>query len=166
MGVGAAALATIAAYSRLIPYLSGGQGTFVETYGSWIAVGDLSLDLAFRLDPLSALMLSFVTFVGFLIHVYAIGYMRGEATDAGYARFFAYLNLFLFAMLVLVLAENFVLMFVGWEGVGLCSYLLVGLLLRPRVRRRRRQRRPSSSTGSAITASCSACSASSPPSAR
>jgi len=126
MGVGAAALATIAAYSRLIPYLSGGQGTFIETYGSWIAVGDLSLDLAFRLDPLSALMLSFVTFVGFLIHVYAIGYMRGEATNAGYARFFAYLNLFMFAMLVLVLAENFVLMFVGWEGVGLCSYLLVG----------------------------------------
>jgi len=126
MGVGAAALATVAAYSRLIPYLSGGQGTFIETYGSWIAVGDLSLDLAFRLDPLSALMLSFVTFVGFLIHVYAIGYMRGEATNAGYARFFAYLNLFMFAMLVLVLAENFVLMFVGWEGVGLCSYLLVG----------------------------------------
>jgi len=126
MGVGAAALATVAAYSRLIPYLSSGQGTFIETYGSWIAVGDLSLDLAFRLDPLSALMLSFVTFVGFLIHVYAIGYMRGEATNAGYARFFAYLNLFMFAMLVLVLAENFVLMFVGWEGVGLCSYLLVG----------------------------------------
>ena len=98
MGVGAAALATVAAYSRLIPYLSGGQGTFVETYGSWIAVGDLSLDLAFRLDPLSALMLSFVTFVGFLIHVYSIGYMAHD--DAGYARFFAYLNLFMFSMLV------------------------------------------------------------------
>ena len=71
-------------------------------------------------------MLSFVTFVGFLIHVYSIGYMHHEATDAGYARFFAYLNLFLFAMLVLVLAESFLLLFVGWEGVGLCSYLLIG----------------------------------------
>jgi NADH-quinone oxidoreductase subunit L len=126
VGVGAAALATAAAYSRLIPYLSSDRGTIIETYTGWITAGDLSLDLAFRLDPLSALMLSFVTFVGFLIHVYAIGYMRGEATDAGYARFFSYLNLFLFAMLVLVLGENFVLMFVGWEGVGLCSYLLVG----------------------------------------
>ncbi len=126
IGVGAAGLATLAAYSRLIPYLSGEHGTIIENYGSWIVAGDLSLDLAFRLDPLSALMLSFVTFVAFLIHVYAIGYMHGEATDAGYARFFSYLNLFLFAMLVLVLGENFVLMFVGWEGVGLCSYLLVG----------------------------------------
>jgi NADH-quinone oxidoreductase subunit L len=67
-----------------------------------------------------------VTFVGFLIHVYSVGYMHHDETDAGYARYFAYLNLFLFAMLVLVLAETFLLMFVGWEGVGLCSYLLVG----------------------------------------
>ena len=71
-------------------------------------------------------MVSFVTFVGFLIHVYSIGYMKHDETDAGYARYFAYLNLFLFAMLVLVLANNFLLMFVGWEGVGLCSYLLIG----------------------------------------
>ena len=126
VGVGAAALATVAAYSRLIPFLRGDHATVIETYASWIVAGDLTLDLSFRLDPLSALMLSFVTFVAFLIHVYAIGYMHHEATDAGYARFFSYLNLFLFAMLVLVLAENFVLMFVGWEGVGLCSYLLVG----------------------------------------
>ncbi len=126
-GVGAAALTTLVAYSRLIPYLQGDHGVVLETYTGWIQAGDLSLDLAFRLDPLSALMLSFVTFVAFLIHVYAIGYMRHDgATDAGYARFFAYLNLFLFAMLVLVLAESFVLLFVGWEGVGLCSYLLVG----------------------------------------
>src|SRR5438105_11305995 len=89
--------------------------------------GRFSVDLSFRLEPLSALMIAFVTFVGFLIHVYSIGYMRHDgATDAGYARFFAYLNLFLFAMLTLVLAENFVLTFVGWEGVGLCSYLLIG----------------------------------------
>jgi NADH-quinone oxidoreductase subunit L len=126
VGVGAAGLATIAAYTRVIPFLSGDGAPILETYGSWISVGDLSLDLSFRLDPLSTLMLAFVTFVAFLIHIYATGYMHHEATDAGYARFFAYLNLFLFAMLLLVLAESFVLMFVGWEGVGLCSYLLVG----------------------------------------
>jgi NADH-quinone oxidoreductase subunit L len=127
VGVGSAGLATLAAYSRLIPYLQGDHGVVIENAGSWIVAGDLSLDIAFRLDPLSALMLGFVTFVAFLIHVYSIGYMRHDhATDAGYARFFAYLNLFLFAMLTLVLAESFVLMFVGWEGVGLCSYLLVG----------------------------------------
>ncbi|HEY4231411.1 MAG TPA: NADH-quinone oxidoreductase subunit L [Thermoanaerobaculia bacterium] len=127
VGVGSAGLATIAAYSRLIPYLSSGGGTpMIEPYGSWIVAGSLSIDLSFRLDPLSALMLSFVTFVGFLIHVYSVGYMHHDETDAGYARYFAYLNLFLFAMLVLVLAETFLLMFVGWEGVGLCSYLLVG----------------------------------------
>ncbi len=126
VGVGSVALTTLAAYARLIPYVRGDHGVIVETYASWMVSGGLTLDLSFRLDPLSALMLSFVTFVGFLIHVYSIGYMRHEATDAGYARFFSYLNLFLFAMLVLVLAESYVLLFVGWEGVGLCSYLLIG----------------------------------------
>jgi NADH-quinone oxidoreductase subunit L len=126
VGVGAVALTTVAAYARLVPYVQGEHGVVIETYASWIVSGGLTLDLSFRLDPLSALMLSFVTFVGFLIHVYATGYMHHEATDAGYARFFSYLNLFLFAMLVLVLAESYVLLFVGWEGVGLCSYLLVG----------------------------------------
>jgi NADH-quinone oxidoreductase subunit L len=126
VGVGAAGLVTLAAYSRLVPFVSGTHATVVEPVTSWIAVGGLSIDISFRLDPLSALMLAFVTFVAFLIHVYAIGYMHHEATDAGYARFFAYLNLFLFAMLTLVLAESFLLMFVGWEGVGLCSYLLIG----------------------------------------
>ena len=81
------------------------------------------VDAAFRLDSLSALMIAFVTFVGFLIHVYSVGYM---GHDRGYGRYFAYLNLFMFAMLVLVLASNFLLLFVGWEGVGLCSYLLIG----------------------------------------
>ncbi|HET9793554.1 MAG TPA: NADH-quinone oxidoreductase subunit L [Thermoanaerobaculia bacterium] len=82
-----------------------------------------SVDWAFRLDPLSALMISFVTFVGFLIHVYSVGYMGHEE---GFGRFFAYLNLFMFSMLLLVLGANFVVMFTGWEGVGLCSYLLIG----------------------------------------
>jgi len=81
------------------------------------------VDVAFRLDSLSALMIAFVTFVGLLIHIYSIGYM---GHDPGYGRYFAYLNLFMFSMLVLVLSANFLLMFVGWEGVGLCSYLLIG----------------------------------------
>jgi NADH-quinone oxidoreductase subunit L len=78
-----------------------------------------------RLDALSAVMLFFVTFVGFLIHVYSVGYMHSEG-ERGYARYFAYLNLFMFAMLTLVLGANLVVLFVGWEGVGLCSYLLIG----------------------------------------
>ena len=78
---------------------------------------------AYQMDPLAAVMTFVVTFVGFLIHVFATGYMQGEA---GFYRFFAYLNLFMFMMLVLVLGSNFPMMFVGWEGVGLCSYLLIG----------------------------------------
>jgi NADH-quinone oxidoreductase subunit L len=126
VGVGSVGLATVVAYSRLLPYLSGDRAAVVERAASWIHAGDFTADIAFRLDPLSALMTSFVTFVGFLIHVYSTGYMHHDETDAGYARFFAYLNLFMFSMLVLVLAQNFLLMFVGWEGVGLCSYLLIG----------------------------------------
>jgi NADH-quinone oxidoreductase subunit L len=84
---------------------------------------DMVVEWAFRLDPLSALMISFVTFVGFLIHVYSVGYMGHEE---GFGRFFAYLNLFMFSMLLLVLGGNFIVMFAGWEGVGLCSYLLIG----------------------------------------
>ena len=126
VGVGSVGLATLAAYGRLLPYLAGDHAPVVERVADWITVGDFSAPIAFRLDPLSALMTSFVTFVGFLIHVYSVGYMRHDETDAGYARFFAYLNLFMFSMLMLVLAQNFLLMFVGWEGVGLCSYLLIG----------------------------------------
>ena len=84
---------------------------------------DWFVDAAFRLDSLSAFMIAFVTFVGFLIHVYSVGYMGHEE---GYGRYFAFLNLFMFSMLVLVLGANFLLLFVGWEGVGLCSYLLIG----------------------------------------
>jgi NADH-quinone oxidoreductase subunit L len=126
VGIGSVGLATVVAYARLFPFVAGDHAPLVERAGDWIRAGEFAADLAFRLDPLSALMLSFVTFVGFLIHVYSTGYMHHDETDAGYARFFAYLNLFMFSMLVLVLAQNLVLMFVGWEGVGLCSYLLVG----------------------------------------
>ena len=88
-------------------------------------IGYFSVDWAFRLDPLSAVMILVVTGIGFLIHVYSTAYMQDEPPGA-YARFFSYLNLFCFFMLTLVLAANFVVMFVGWEGVGLCSYLLIG----------------------------------------
>jgi NADH-quinone oxidoreductase subunit L len=89
----------------------------------WIAIGALHIDFSFVLDQLSLVMLLVVTGVGFLIHIYSVGYMRDEE---GYARYFSYLNLFLFFMTVLVLAGNALLMFVGWEGVGLASYLLIG----------------------------------------
>src|SRR5437867_9808786 len=90
---------------------------------TWIAAGDFVARAELLLDPLSAVMVLVVTGVGLLIHIYSIGYMHSEA---GYYRFFAYMNLFMFSMLVLVLADNFLLLFVGWEGVGLCSYLLIG----------------------------------------
>jgi NADH-quinone oxidoreductase subunit L len=93
------------------------------TLFTWIAAGGLDVSVAYQVDPLSVTMLLIVTGVGFLIHVYAIGYMHG---DAGFWRFFAYLNLFVFAMLNLIMADNFLLLFLGWEGVGLCSYLLIG----------------------------------------
>jgi NADH-quinone oxidoreductase subunit L len=89
----------------------------------WIIAGPLNVQIGFLADPLSAMMLLVVAGVGFLIHIYSIGYMHG---DPGYYRYFAYLNLFMFFMLVLITANNYLLMFVGWEGVGLCSYLLIG----------------------------------------
>jgi NADH-quinone oxidoreductase subunit L len=92
---------------------------------TWIASDDFAVDLTFRLDPLSAVMILVVTGIGFLIHVYSVAYMH-EESDAEYARYFSYLNLFASFMLVLVLGASFPVMFVGWEGVGLCSYLLIG----------------------------------------
>ena len=92
---------------------------------TWITSGDFTVDLAFRLDPLSAVMILVVTGIGFLIHVYSTAYMH-EEVDGEYARYFSYLNLFASFMLVLVLGASFLVMFVGWEGVGLCSYLLIG----------------------------------------
>src|ERR671926_713016 len=86
-------------------------------------VGGVRADYGFAMDRLSGIYTLFITFVGLLIHIFATGYMHD---DRGFYRFFAYLNLFMFAMLTLVLADNFLLMFVGWEGVGLCSYLLIG----------------------------------------
>jgi NADH-quinone oxidoreductase subunit L len=102
-------------------------GGLTDVVWSWFTVGSgdtaLKVDLAFRMDALSGLLCLIITFIGFLIHIYASGYM---AHEEDYARFFAYLNLFCGAMLVLVLGDNLPVMFVGWEGVGLCSYLLIG----------------------------------------
>ncbi|NJD10902.1 MAG: NADH-quinone oxidoreductase subunit L [Gemmatimonadetes bacterium] len=101
----------------------------VQSYWQWMPVGSLSIDAAFQLDQLSLLMALVVTGVGFLIHVFSVGYMHD---DAGYARYFSYLNLFVFFMVVLVLGASYPVMFVGWEGVGLCSYLLIGFWFRDR----------------------------------
>ncbi|MGH9899408.1 MAG: NADH-quinone oxidoreductase subunit L, partial [Pyrinomonadaceae bacterium] len=90
---------------------------------TWISVGQFTAEFGLAMDRLSGIYTLFVTFVGLLIHIFAVGYMHG---DKGFYRFFAYMNLFMFSMLTLVLADNLLLMFVGWEGVGLCSYLLIG----------------------------------------
>ena len=125
VGVGSVGAATVAAYVALVEYLRQPYSEIVERYFTWISAGEISVNASLQLDPLSAVMMAFVTFVGFLIHVYSVGYMH-EETDEGYARYFAYLNLFMFAMLLLVLGSNLPVLFVGWEGVGLCSYLLIG----------------------------------------
>jgi NADH-quinone oxidoreductase subunit L len=99
------------------------EAAIVLRYWSWMPVGSLQVDAALQVDQLSVVMVLVVTGVGSLIHLFSVGYMKD---DPGYARYFAYLNLFVFFMLVLVLGANFPVMFVGWEGVGLCSYLLIG----------------------------------------
>jgi NADH-quinone oxidoreductase subunit L len=96
-----------------------------QTVFTWIASGDVVIDAAFRLDPLSAVMILVITGIGSLIHIYSTSYMH-EETDSEYTRYFSYLNLFVFFMLLLVLGSNVLMMFIGWEGVGLCSYLLIG----------------------------------------
>lgn len=103
------------------------QAAFTFTAFEWISAGNLSVAFSFLVDPLSAVMMLIITGVGFLIHVYSTGYMH---EDEGYNRFFSYLNLFIFFMLLLVMGSNYLLMFVGWEGVGLCSYLLIGFWFR------------------------------------
>src|SRR5207247_1271910 len=106
----------------LLEVSGGRERTVVALYRS-IGVGDFQVNVAALVDPLSAVMLTVVTVVSFLIFVYSNGYM---AHDHGLPRFFTWLSLFVFAMLILVMADNYLLMFVGWEGVGLCSYLLIG----------------------------------------
>jgi NADH-quinone oxidoreductase subunit L len=121
LGVGTTGLSFLIAFGIFLQ-AAGGATLNWDVY-AWIPVGEFQATVGFLVDPLSAVMMLVVAFVGFLIHVYSIGYMHG---DPGYSRFFTYLNLFMTSMLVLVLANNYVLMFLGWEGVGLCSYLLIG----------------------------------------
>jgi len=121
LGVGTTGLSFLIAFGIFLQ-AAGGATLNWDVY-AWIPVGEFQATVGFLVDPLSAVMMLVVTFVGFLIHVYSVGYMHG---DPGYARFFTYLNLFMTSMLILVLANNYLLMFLGWEGVGLCSYLLIG----------------------------------------
>jgi NADH-quinone oxidoreductase subunit L len=125
VGVGSVTLAFLSAAEAIREFsqLSPGQIPWIKTYFTWITAGIFKVDFALQVDQLTVVMLFVVTFVGLLVHIYSTGYM---AHEEGYYRFFAYLNLFVFFMLTLVLAANVVLMFVGWEGVGLCSYLLIG----------------------------------------
>ena len=125
VGVGSVGAATAAGYAALWEYLNQPIGVVIEPYFTWISAGRITVDASLQLDPLSAVMVAFVTLVGLLIHLYSVGYMHGES-HRGYARYFAYLNLFMFSMLLLVLGSNLLVLFVGWEGVGLCSYLLIG----------------------------------------
>jgi NADH-quinone oxidoreductase subunit L len=118
----AVGLSALVAIGVFLEVLGGHERTTVSLY-EWIGVGDFHINVAAFVDPLSSVMLLVVTVVSFLIFVYSIGYMEH---DHGVHRFFTWLSLFVFAMLILVMADNYLLMFVGWEGVGLCSYLLIG----------------------------------------
>ena len=138
--VGVVVVAFVFACITVVQYTHFAHGTghpFEKIVYTWLGSGDaqlsfvkkdgipaqLNADAGFLLDPLSCIWLLFVTGVGMLIHIYSTGYM---AHEGGYYRFFGYMNLFMFSMLTLILANNYILLFVGWEGVGLCSYLLIG----------------------------------------
>jgi NADH-quinone oxidoreductase subunit L len=116
-------LCALEAVREFLAYYDANHTPFVKQFFDWIAAGNFRAGFDLQLDHLTVVMLLVVTGVGFLIHIYSTGYM---AHEEGYWRFFSYLNLFMFFMLILVLAANYVLLFVGWEGVGLCSYLLIG----------------------------------------
>ncbi len=120
IGVGVSALLSLYAYKRLM--LDGGEIYNAEVY-TWLKLGDLHFSVGFLVDQLSVTMMVVVSFVSWMIHIYTIGYMRD---DPGYQRFFSYISLFTFAMLMLVMSNNFVQLFFGWEAVGLVSYLLIG----------------------------------------
>jgi len=122
IGSGAILLSFITSIAVFTTQLHGGQPAIVHVF-DWIHAGSFQVDISFIVDPLSTIYLLFITGVAFLIHVYSIGYMH---EDEGFNRFFAYLNFFVFFMLILVLGDSYLTMFVGWEGVGLCSFLLIG----------------------------------------
>src|SRR3989442_5174112 len=119
--IGAVLLSFVGSCVVFVDVLNG--NTYNGTVYSWITMGDTRLEIGFLIDRLSALMMLVVSFVSLMVHVYTIGYM---ADDPGYERFFAYISLFTFSMLMLVMANNFLQLFFGWEAVGLVSYLLIG----------------------------------------
>ncbi|HEK2898934.1 TPA: NADH-quinone oxidoreductase subunit L [Proteus mirabilis] len=123
IGTGSVGLSALVAFWAGMDFFANGQETYVLTLWNWMSAGNFNIPFTLVLDGLSLTMLGVITGVGFLIHMYASWYMRGEE---GYSRFFAYTNLFIASMVVLVLADNMMLMYMGWEGVGLCSYLLIG----------------------------------------
>lgn len=123
IGAGSVGLSFALAALIAVQFLGSGEESFSHTAWIWMAVGEFRPGFTFYLDGLSLVMMLVITGVGFLIHVYATGYME---EDPGFARFFSYMNLFVAAMLMLVLGDNLVLLYLGWEGVGLCSYLLIG----------------------------------------
>ena len=123
IGVGAVGLSALVALIAGLDFVNNGKVTYVQHLWTWFNVGNLSPGISLHLDGLSLLMMGMVTGVGFLIHIFASWYMRGEED---FARFFSYFNLCVASMLLLVLGDNLALLFLGWEGVGLCSYLLIG----------------------------------------
>ena len=147
--VGLSFLVTVAIFLEFLKLPEGVHAVEKVMY-TWIASGPFTVSVAFLIDPLSLIMLLVVSGVSTLIHIYSIGYMHD---DEGFYRYFAYLNLFVFAMLILVSANNFLLMFVGWEGVGLCSYLLIGFWYEKKSASDA-AKKPLWSTGSATSGSC------------
>lgn len=129
IGAGSIGIIAVLTFIMAILFLSSFPeiNSYSATVWQWINAGDLNVNISFRLDSLSLVFCFVITFVGFLIHIYSVGFM---SKDEGFARFFAYMNLFVGSMLVLVLADNILLMYLGWEGVGLCSYLLIGFWYR------------------------------------
>ncbi len=123
VAIGSTGLSFLCALEAVREFFDGGQVLFHKEFFTWIAAGNFRAGFDLQMDQLTVVMVLVVTGVGWLIHIYATGYM---AHEGGYYRFFSYLNLFMFFMLILVLAANYVLLFVGWEGVGLSSYLLIG----------------------------------------
>jgi NADH-quinone oxidoreductase subunit L len=123
VGAGSVGLAALFTIVLALSFMSSGEKAYHQVLWTWMNVDGFSPSIAFYVDALSVTFIFVITFVGFLIHIYSIGFM---AEDEGFARFFAFLNLFVCSMLILVLADNLVLLYLGWEGVGLCSYLLIG----------------------------------------
>ena len=156
IGVGSVSLAFLAVLELVREFLAlpAAQIPWVRSYAPWMIAGSFRADFNFQVDQLTIVMLLVVSGVGLLIHIYSTGYM---AHEGGYYRFLSYLNLFMFFMLTLVMAGNLVLMFVGWEGVGLCSYLLIGFSVLAANRQPTQVRKPSSSRALATWASPSAC---------